>query len=187
MARIYQRKKLRVGDHVEVLQIHSQSDYSFLVGTRGVVKGAGHAGAYAVQFAKRHRDLNTCDGCCLPNRGLWLGRSQLKLVSDHPVYYPSDQARVARRNAARAVPRRVHNADEREELGRRGRVGTDPVSQARAHYRNTVRTLQILDTTEADAARGAMADVRMVTRKEKQRRSRKPSLNEEGFGVIGEL
>jgi len=137
MARIYQRKKLRVGDHVEVLQIHSQSDYSFLVGTRGVVKGAGHAGAYAVQFNKRHRDLNTCDGCCLPDRGLWLGRSQLKLVSDHPVYYPSDQV-------------------------------------TRAHYRNTVRTL-------------AMAAVQMVTRKEKQRRSRKPSLNEEGFGVIGEL
>lgn len=175
MARIYQRKKLRVGDHVEVLQIHSQSDYSFLVGTRGVVKGAGHAGAYAVQFCKRHRDLNTCDGCCLPDRGLWLGRSQLKLVSDHPVYYPSDQVRRSRRNAAQAVPRRrVHNADEREALGRRGRVGTDPVSQARAHYRNTVRTL-------------AMAAVQMVTRKEKQRRSRKPSLNEEGFGVIGEL
>jgi hypothetical protein len=32
-----------------------------------------------------------------------------------------------------------------------------------------------------------MAAVQMVTRKEKQRRSRKPSLNEEGFGVIGEL
>lgn len=198
MARIYQRKKLREGDYVEVLHVDSQSDFSFLIGTRGVVKACGTAGAYAIQFDRKHRDLQSCDGHCLPSRGLWLGRAQLKIVSRQPVYYPSDQARYVARRRAFIAHHGVHNADEREALGRRGRVGTDPASQARARYRNTRRTLQIHDTTAADAGLAARAAVTFSMRaaraeqdreRKRDKRSRKKAgiLNDEGFGVIGEL